>query len=258
MNSWNSDEVYAKYEKHTLGFLTDFDGRTELNPTRVAMAFRKLVSQEGCDPEDPETLKKARDPSIHVVNRRIPFETLNWGTFTMMLSELGKEKELNDLHQYLDERLNPTWERGGLFYPRNDELADESWRLTHVEPHSGNSGIAYSRLNVKDGQKTMWAKPWTREMLAERPWVDGVGLEDDIDFLRGDWDAEKHAVVLTMKRWQGEKRSQDLVVTNLPAGKWAIYVNSALYKVNELSERGDVVVSVEIGQEEVDVVIEKI
>ena len=153
MNSWNSEEVRSRYDQQIMGSLTSFDGKTRLHPARVAMAFRDLVLKEGHDPNDPETLRLARDEKRHVLSQRIPFETLNWGTFTMMLSELGKTKELNDLLEYADEHLQPTWEQGGLFYPRNDQLADEDWNLLHVEPHSGNSGIAYSRLNVEDGQK---------------------------------------------------------------------------------------------------------
>ena len=252
MNSWNSEDVRSLYDKQTMGFLTHFDGKTRLHPARVANAFRKLVADG--EPNSLETLQKARDPSRHMTNARIPFETLNWGTFTMMLSELGKKKELGDLLEYADEKLNPTWEDGGLFYPRNDKLADEEWNLTHIEPHSGNSGIGYARLNVEDGQKKMWEQPWTRESLAERPSVDGSFK--DVDFLRGIWDMDKQAMVITLRKWHGTGEVV-LGLRNLPAGEWALYVNGEL-KETMLAKGGEVKLREIVGQEEVNIIVAKV
>lgn len=253
MNAWDSQAVRSRYENQTLGSLTNVDGKTRLHPSRVAMAFRKLVFQEGEDPNDAQTLEKARDPRLHEVSQRIPFETLNWGCFTMMLSELGKRKELSDLLQYADEHLQPTWEEGGLFYPRNDCLADEEWNLLHVEPHSGNSGIAYARLNVEDGMKQIWEQPWSRDIHRDKPWVDGVSLDDDVDFLRGFWDQEKCALIVTLRLWQKDAESKKITVVarNLPEGQWVGFVDGYLALVAECAAHGDVTVDVlaAVGQE---------
>jgi hypothetical protein len=260
MNSYDSQGVRSRFPTQTLGFLTNVNGKTRLNPSRVAMAFRKLVFAENHSPDDPATLKLAQDPSRHAaVNPRLPFETLNWGTFTMLLSELGKTKELNDLLEYADEKLNPTWENGGLFYPRNDELADEEWNLTHVEPHSGNSGIAYARLNVEDGQKQMWEHPWTSEEVRARPWVHGVEYGDGVDFLRAVWDEEVGAFVVTMRTWDREKKGEvGLVVRNLPAGRWAVYVDGRLTNAEEFGNIGDIPVTVKLGSDEIDLIVQRI
>ena len=94
MNSWNSEHVRSAYDQQTLGFLTRFEGKTRLHPARVAVAFREMVLKEGADPNDVQTLRRARsETNRHVIPQAIPFETLNWGTFNMMLSELGKQKE---------------------------------------------------------------------------------------------------------------------------------------------------------------------
>ena len=257
MNAWDSEHVQSLYDKQTLGFLTNFNGKTELHPTRVALAFRKLVLEEGADPHDIETLRKARDPSRHLPSR-FAYETLNWGCFTMMLSELGKRKELGDLLDYADSRLNATWENGGLFYPRNDQLADEEWNMVHVEPLAGNSSMGYARLNVTNGQKKMWEKPWTRELLAHRPWVDGANYADDVDFLRGFWDEDAKAMLVTVKRWQGEARELELSVKNLPPGSWATYVDGSLRGNQVLSSRGDIAIQEMVGQTEVDIVVAQV
>ena len=227
MNAWDSQAVRSRFENQSIGNLTQIGGKTRLHPARVAMAFRKLVFEEGEDPNDPRTLQEARHESRHMLSQRIPFETLNWGCFTMMLSELGKQKELNDLLEYADEKLQPTWEKGGLFYPRNDRLADEDWNLLHVEPFSGNAAIGYARLNVEDGQKKIWEQPWTREVLRDRPWIDGVSLADGVDFLRGVWDQEKAALIVTLRLWQGEAKTVQVMAMNLPGGEWVAFVNGS-------------------------------
>ena len=258
MNAWDSDAVRSRYDSQTLGFLTNFNGKTRLQLTRVAMAFRQLVLQEGADPNDIQTLQKAREESRHVLSERIPFETLNWCCFTMMLSELGKKDELTDLLECADEKLQPTWENGGLYYPRNDKLVDDDWNLTHVEPLSGNSGIGYARLNIEDGQKIMWENPWTSSFLAERPWIDGPAFADDVDFLRGTWDEKANALIVTMRLWRGGPRRISVTARNLSAGRWAAYVNGACVGSMVLDGPGDFTGEVTLGEEDTDVIFQRV
>jgi hypothetical protein len=255
MNTWNSTKVHALYDSQVLGFLTEIEGKTRLNPTRVANVFRSLVLDEGADPTDMSTLTKAREPSRHTLNPLFPFETINWGCFTMMLSELGKTQQLDDILEYADTHLNPTWEEGGLYYPRNDRLVDAEHNMVHMEPHSGNSGIAYSRLNVPDGQKMMWERPWTRSVLAERPFVDGLGYADGVDVLRGIWDEEARAMVVTLRSWDGRAREVRFSVENLGRGEWAVYVDGGLKEMVTVEGGEGLYVIVSLGEVEVDVVV---
>jgi hypothetical protein len=255
MNSWNSAKVHSLYDSQVTGFLTEIDGKTRLQPTRVAAAFRHLVAEEDADPKSIETLHKARQQSGQFVHPLFPFETISWGCFLMMLSELGKKKELSDLLEYADSHLNPTWDNGGLYYPRNDALLDDQHNMIHMEPHSGNSGVGYARLNVTDGQKIMWEKPWTREILASRPFVDGLTLGDGVDFLRGVWDEEQRAMVVTLKSWSGERRDLSFSIKNLEPSTWATYVDGELQKTTDVTGNEGLEVSVVVGGAEVDVVV---
>ncbi|KIW12292.1 hypothetical protein PV08_09569 [Exophiala spinifera] len=258
MNTWNSEKVHSLYDSQVLGFLTTIGGKTRLQPTRVSSAFRQLVLEKGKDPNSEETLQQARELSPQFVSPAFPFESVNWNGFTQMLSELGKEKELGDLLEYADSYLNPTWEDGGLYYPRNDALMDKEGNLIHMEPHSGNSGIGYSRLNVRDGQKKMWEQPWTRETLANRPFVDDIGFADGVDFLRGVWDAEAHALVVTLKSWSGQSAEVSFSVKHLRKGDWAVYVNGGLQHTTTVKGSGSVDVNVTVGNDEVDIVVSEI
>lgn len=177
----------------------------------------------------------------------------------MMLSEMGAKKQLDDLLEFSDRKLNPTWERGGLFYPRHDVTLDNNNDFTHVEPHSGNSAIGYSRLNVVDGQKKIWEKPWTRELLDSRPFVDGVTLADGFDFLRGAWDEKTQALVMTLKAWEGhlnKPKEVALTVKQLRAGDWAVYVEGELRETCYIEGREDLHLRVNVPSSvEVDVVV---
>ncbi|KAK4499812.1 hypothetical protein PRZ48_007998 [Zasmidium cellare] len=258
MHSWNSKAVRSLYDQYTLGYITQIDGKIELQQTQVAGAFRNLVLVDGEPADSIETLKKARaaaKPEIQVLKTRMPYQTISWGNFSQMLSELGKKEELTAILEYADSHLNPTWEKGGLFYPRNDTVFDENENLVHMEPHSGNSGIGYGRLNVEDGQKKIWENPWTRETLANRPSIEGVTLADGFDFLRGTWDEERKAVIVTLRPWEDGTKKATLRVENLAKGSWNVFVNGSLRSIHEATTGVSVEVVSGGAREELDVVV---
>ncbi|OBT86173.1 hypothetical protein VE02_05753 [Pseudogymnoascus sp. 03VT05] len=101
--------------------------------------------------------------------------------------------------------LNPSWENGGLYYPRCDQAVDGSGNSTLMEPYTGNAAIGYARLNIEDGQKKMWEKPWTGEFVRRKPFVDTTAFEDGgVDFLRAGWSEELNAFIVTAKTWHGK------------------------------------------------------
>jgi hypothetical protein len=258
MNAWNSDFVKSLFSKQSLGFITNINNKIYLRPVSVANAFRHLVQDKSLPADSEETLMMAITASKTLPSSPVRFHTPTFGCVTQWLSELGKTEELEGLLSQADKDLNPSWENGGLFYPRNDEqdsATEGKW--THMDPFSGNAGIGYARLNVPDGQRIMWERPWTREDLAGRPWIDGVGLGSGVDCVRGAWDEVRKALVLTVRTWDGKVVVLWPVARNLARGHWAVYVDRELREVNEVGEGGDVEVEVQVGGEEVDVVFVK-
>jgi len=69
-------------------------------------------------------------------------------------------------------------------YARSNEGWDKDGNYKHVDPYTENIGIGYVRMNVKDGQK-MLDMPWTKDEVEERPRIEEVSLEQDVDCLRG-------------------------------------------------------------------------
>jgi hypothetical protein len=57
--------------------------------------------------------------------------------------------------------MRPTVDEGGLFYPREDRSVDAAGRMTYMDPLTGNALIAYARINVVDGMRAMYERPWT-------------------------------------------------------------------------------------------------
>lgn len=263
MHAWNSDFVRQNWERQSVGHLLKLNGRTSIQATGVAAVYRKLLAEDG-GPEGAEArLEKAKEMARAGHGQSPwPFQGASRGLFMMMLSELGRREELTDLLEFADRRLSPTWERGGLFYPRHDETMDESGDYVHVEPHSGNSAIGYARLNVENGQKIMWEKPWTSQALRSRPRVEGCSLADEVDFLRGWWDEERRAMIVTVKAWEADyQKPQEvtLAVHGLDAGEWAVYIDGELQKTQQVRSDGSMEVLVAVVPAvEVDVVVWKV
>jgi hypothetical protein len=281
MNAWNHDLVTSLYPKQIPGFVTNINGRVRLQPPIVANHYRKLTAQSPST-SDAENLSQAIALAKADIAAKpappFPYTKPSFGYVTQWLSELGQTDLLDGLLAYADAELEPTWENGGLYYPRNDNPFvftgnedPEGVKWTHVSPFCGNAAIGYSRLNVKDGQRTMYDQPWTRESLARTPYVDGLDFaspEHGVSVLRGLWDAENQALVLTVKGWDFEGRlcppekvTIEPVAKQLPEGTWAVYLNGKLAHTAQLKgaagEALPVKAQVRRG-EEVDVVFMKV
>ncbi|KAK5711425.1 hypothetical protein LTR15_012498 [Elasticomyces elasticus] len=257
MNTWNGKLLRELFPKQSEGFVTSIDGKTRVHPGGVGNAIRKLVAEEKVYPNDAGTVERAKSMVRAEEPSKFPYTKPVLGYILMWLSELGQSTQIAGLLEFVDEKLKPTWEKGGLYYPRNDEAFDEDMEWTHMDPFTGNAAIAYARLNVEDGQKLMWEKPWTSEVLSKRPYVDEVELGQGVDFLRGEWDEGAKAVVVTMRSWDGKVRSVRLVVKNLEVGEWVVWIDGISVRSESVGKKGEIEVIVQVGGEEVDVVVVK-
>ncbi|OQU94056.1 hypothetical protein CLAIMM_00474 [Cladophialophora immunda] len=278
MNSWNPQLVESLYPKQFPGFITTIAGHIRLQPPIVANHYRTLSAAASPTKSDQENLQQAIGLAKADLAKNpeppFPYTKPCFGYVVQWLSELGQTELLDGLLAYADENLNPTWENGGLFYPRNDtpfiftddKHDGEGVKWTHISPFCGNAAIGYARLNVRDGQRIMYEKPWTRESLARTPWIDNLefaGREHGAGVLRGVWDEHAHALILTVRGWDFEGRgcpetvSIEPIARGLGPGNWAVYVNGKLRTSKELHDPADngfgVTCDVKRGQE-VDVV----
>ena len=258
MNAWNSEFVRAGFPSHVKGFITNIDGQIELQHPMVAGVYRAALAQgDAVDQDSAALLQRARE--YYKENHstiQFPYNEPTFGYVVEWLSELGKTTELNGLLAYADQHLQPTWENGGLYYPRNDSATDEEGRWTHMDPFSGNSAIGYARLNVENGQKTMMNAPWTKETLARSPYVDGLDLSQGVDCLRGVWDQDRKAMVVTVREWTGKGSTISLDIQNFSSGRWTVYTSQGGRTTHNLPNGGHIAVDTTLkGGEEVDIVV---
>lgn len=245
------------YEKQALGYITAIGDEVRMQKAGTAREFRRIVQEEGADPGDASVLARAKEATINVP--LAPGEGSPLAYVLLWLSEMGRRKELDGIFRYLDSRKGPAWEKGGLFYPRDDTQVDEDGCWAAVGTFAGNACAAYARLNVPDGQKIMWEEPWTSQYLSGRPFISGVELSQGVDCMRGVWDEEAMALVLTVRTWEaGRTEVIKPTAENLSEGLWAVYVGGELRQSGSVKSSGSMSVEVEVGIEEVDVVFTKI
>lgn len=256
--AWNSKLVKAQFERQREGYITTVDGQVTLRPATVGNRIRELIRQT------PEThradsaatvsaaMQDARENATQ--EERFADKTPAYGFTVQWVSEIGRQDLLDGLLSYADQNFKPTWEDGGLFYPRQDV---QGFDWTYVDPFTGNTGIAYARLNVPGGQEKMFQDPWTKEQLAQRPYVDNVDLSHGVDFLRGVWDESQSALVMTFRSWDGKQHVIEPRANHLEPGDWGVYVNGRLQRICGCSKDNSTILqSLQVeGEGEVDLVL---
>jgi hypothetical protein len=214
MNAWNRELV------------------RKLFPDAVYFGLRKLP--DGTMVPFPKSVlskvlaAKAKGEPVDQIEDR----SFQWGMmpdyafYTTFLSEIGDRKTLDAMVAHANRHMNPTWEKDGLYYPRNDRSYDENGNLVFMDPLSGNAGIAYAQLNVQDGMWMLYNKPWSKEHFADLALTQ---VPHTVDVLRASYVREKGALVLTLRGRGGQRAAADLTVGNVPAGKsWTLYRDGEL------------------------------
>ena len=217
---WNYSQIQSLYPGIGIGHLQHTpDNRINIRPSPLASEIHRLaLVSPVTDPEDPGLLAQAaRNIQAHQKDEnpsRVPLPT--FGFVAQWLSEIAGPSALEPLLRHADQYLNPTWHKGGLYYRRRDETWDKEGEYVHMVPYSGIAGVGYARLNVVEGGKRMYDHPWTPEQVKKRPYIEGVGLENDVDWLRGTWIENRKALVATCKTWDGKSVTMRLSIKNLP------------------------------------------
>ncbi|KAJ4360046.1 uncharacterized protein N0V89_000605 [Didymosphaeria variabile] len=257
--SWNHEFVKSLYPQTGHGYLQRKGDRLNLNSQTLANKIRELNQTEGADPESPATVERAKALVAGKPPSTLPYMSPTFGYIAQWLSEVENGDDLAALLRHADAYLRPRWEKGGLYYERNEQGWDTDGNFTYGEAYTGNAGIGYARLNVKEGQRKMWEKPWSKADVERRPWVDGVALESGIDCLRGVWDEDERAMVVSLRAWDGEKRIVNILMRGLPSATWGAYIDGELVRMVEVSPKDDTVtLNVEVSGEPVDVVLAEV
>jgi hypothetical protein len=135
MNTWNHGFVRTHYPRQVGDFL---------------------------EPGPDGTLSVRSAPARRVMGQEIVSDTCDFGWVAAWASEMGDGPTLDGLLAHAN-RFKPPWRDGGLQYPRNDTPTDAAGHRTAIEPMSGNVVLGYARLNVADGLRDIYQRPWAPE-----------------------------------------------------------------------------------------------
>jgi hypothetical protein len=211
MNAWNSDFVRSMYDRQIKSlFPVDPDGRA-----RWFGRNREGVASVPLPPYGAGSLI---------------------GFTAMVLSEMA-DARLNDLLDYADHQLNPTWERGGLYYPRHDELLDAEGRFAAMDTLTGNALLGYARLNVCDGLRTLYQRPWSSAHFAQ-PKIQAV---TGCELSTATFDSKLGRLAARLAPRRGADPTGETTVSfdlNKHQGSWSLYADHRLVASNSGPEPG--------------------
>lgn len=207
MNTWNGPMMRRLYPRQISGALRELEDGTTRPWAFDSVAEVRAALKAGRSTKDIDDSGAGGDQ--------------RFGFVTMWLSEMG-DPQLSRVLAYADKNLNPTWEKGGLFYPRNDVVFDDRKRYTYMESFTGNALIGQARLNVDDGYRKMYRHPWGKEHFAQPALSE---LSGAVGVARASYVPRRKALVLTL-RADAEHRPAPvgLTIRNARQGRgWKLY-----------------------------------
>jgi hypothetical protein len=213
MNMWNSDFVRRHYDEQ--------------------MQSQLIPGQDGA-------LDVKFTAPREVMGRLQDSDQNEFGWSAVWASEMGDRDTLDGLLAHADRYMNPTWVDGVLYYPRNDARTDDQGHRTLVEPLTGNTLLAYARLNTTDGLRALFETPWDRAHFKE-PLV--VELSDSVDITSAWFDRESRRLTLRARRRPGHSAPYTLALSNVP-GDCSLTLDGA--PANDLAARQDETLSLKV------------
>lgn len=201
MNTWNGPMMRELYPQQSAGLLQHLsDGTAYPKPFEIFQKERLASSAGG-----------AHTGHDTIGSNDLPIEgNQRYGLVAMWLAEMG-DPDLSKVLDYADSRLNPQWDNGGLYYPRNDKVFNDAGDYTYMESFTGNALLGQARLNMDDGYRTMYQKPWTATHMAQ-PNV--AELSADVELSRAEFLPEKKALLWTARGLDQRRQDAYFVIAN--------------------------------------------
>lgn len=211
MHAWNGDFVQSHYPAQSKAwFKRSADGLVSLRPPTVmrAMEQAERLGQRPVLSEDPAYTWSAPE----------------FGFAAIWASEIGDQQVLDGLLRHADRYMQPTYERGGLYYPRNDKSWDEEGNMTYVDPLTGNVLIAYARLNVPHGLKKLYEQPFGAAHFAAPALV---AMAPRVDVLRALFTVDRQ-LQLSVRGRTAVPAATTLTISNVdPGASWVLLRDGA-------------------------------
>lgn len=147
INAWAPEMARAMFEKQAGKYFRQTpDGRVTIYPRTVLAEVAERRAQG--------------DPNPDIKDLSFPVSSPSIGFAAAWMTEMGDRERLEGLLAHAEAFMNPTWDDGGLYYPRNDASWDKNGEQIFMDPFSGNAMLAYARLTPPDGLNRLYNNPW--------------------------------------------------------------------------------------------------
>ena len=212
LNAWNPQLVRSLAERQADDWFRHHpDGTISIYAPAVVKARREALVA-GLPPPSEEDCS-------------FSFNAPEFGYAAIWAAELGQQELLRGLLAHADAHMKPTWLDGGLYYPREDRSWDADGRMTYMDPLTGNALLGYARLNVPDGLRTLYERPWTAEHF-ELPAL--TDTSEAVDVLKAVASRSDKVLALTV-RARRRAALETLSITHIPVqASWTLLVDGAV------------------------------
>ena len=195
MHMWNRDFVREHYPRQIVSLVHESPtGLLSVRPEPDSPLFGQTVVKDDCD--------------------------IGW--VAAWMSEVGDHDRLDRLLGHVDRYMSPTWLNGGLYYPRNDREVDEFGNWTLMEAMSGNTLMAYARLNVPDGLWGLFNKRLPGSFYTDPALVE---VASDVQVSRAYFD--RSVLTLTLRHQPRTGTGGTVVVGRLGDTAWSMLMDES-------------------------------
>ncbi|KAL4752793.1 hypothetical protein BDW72DRAFT_211445 [Aspergillus terricola var. indicus] len=192
------------------------------NHELVQRVYNERIS-ESVVPQEDGTLSVVTGGIEHnPLNRRLIGSGGIFGWIAAWAAEMGDEDTKNQLLAYADKYLNPTIIKGGLMYPRNDNVHDEQGNFVMVTPILSNAILPLTRLNVKHGLKRLYENPWSaknREHYGEPALVE---VDFDVDVYRAVYVKKSKRLLFDLAVYEEGRKGSVVLDRVFGRGEWTL------------------------------------
>jgi hypothetical protein len=172
MHSWNGDFVEAQYR----GSIDRFVERGDDGSVAIRITD-PLIGDALAAPHGATTFG-------------------HYGFLATWAAEVGDIAMRDGLLAYADKHMQPAWQDGGLFYPRQDRPLDPEGRYAFMDPLTGNALLAFARLCPPGGLQSLYCDGWSAADRADQPALREVNA--DVDVLAAAFDADANMLQFTL------------------------------------------------------------
>lgn len=144
------------------------------------------------------------------------------GWLAALAAEMGDKETLDGLLGFADHFLNPSYQNGGLLYPRSDTMFDEEGNYVISTPMQSNALFPLARLNVPHGFRKLYQRPWGPKNCKhyEEPALTKVDFS--VDVYRAVYVASKRTLLFDVAAYDPEDNGSVEISRLFDRGDWTL------------------------------------